>query len=64
MLAAGTASSRTTPALAVLALLLDHSDRAAFSATGGMVSGHTLKHAVAALAAYSVVRHLRLRRAL
>jgi len=50
--------------LYALALLLDYSDRAVFSATGGVVSGHTLKHAVAALAAYAVARHLRLRRAL
>jgi hypothetical protein len=50
--------------LYAIALLLDYSDRAVFSATGGMVSGHTLKHAVAALAAYGVARHLRLRRAL
>jgi hypothetical protein len=50
--------------LYALALLLDYGDRAVFSATGGVVSGHTLKHTVAALAAYAVVRHLRLRRAL
>jgi hypothetical protein len=61
--------SRTGDILAViglyaLALLLDYGDRAVFSASGGVVSGHTLKHAVAALAAYGVVRHLRLRRAL
>lgn len=50
--------------LYALALLLDYSDRTVFSASGGMVSGHTLKHAVAALAVYGVTRHLRLRRAL
>ncbi len=49
--------------LYVLALLLDYGDRAVFSASRGAISGHTLKHAVAALAAYGVVRHLRLRRA-
>jgi hypothetical protein len=48
--------------LYALALLLDYGDRAVFSASGGVVSGHTLKHAVAALAAYGVARHLRLRR--
>lgn len=39
------------------ALLLDYSDRAVFSATGGVLSGHTLKHAVALLAAYGVAQH-------
>jgi len=61
--------SRASDILAViglyaLALLLDYNDRAVFSATGGVVSGHTLKHAVAALAAVWVVRTLRRRRSL
>jgi hypothetical protein len=47
-----------------LALLLDYGDKVVFSATAGMVSGHTLKHVVAALAVLAVVRHLKMRRAL
>ena len=50
--------------LYLLALLLDLSDRPVFALTGGLVSGHTLKHVIAALAAVWVVRHLRQRRAL
>lgn len=48
--------------LYLLALALDYSDRRIFELTGDMISGHTLKHAVAALAALWVARHLRLRR--
>lgn len=48
--------------LYLLALLLDLGDRPVFALTGGLVSGHTLKHAVAALAALMVVRSLQLRR--
>ena len=47
-----------------LALLLDYGDRAVFSATGSMVSGHTLKHVFAALAVVAVLRHLQQRRVL
>lgn len=45
-----------------IALLLDLGDRAVFALTGGAVGGHALKHAAAALAAWLVARHLRLRR--
>lgn len=45
-----------------LALLFDLGDRAVFAVTGGVVGGHTLKHVVAALAAYWVARHLRRRK--
>jgi hypothetical protein len=48
--------------LYVLALLFDVSDRLIFSLTGGLVSGHTAKHLVAALAAYWIMRHLKHRR--
>lgn len=50
--------------LYLLALLSDLSDRPVFALTGGLVSGHTLKHAIAALAAVWVVRTLRRRRPL
>jgi hypothetical protein len=50
--------------LYLLALLFDLSDRPVFALTGGLLSGHTLKHAVAALAAAWVARALRRRRAL
>ncbi|MDP2787565.1 MAG: hypothetical protein Q8O79_05770 [Pseudomonadota bacterium] len=47
--------------LYLLALLFDLSDHAVFGLTGGLVSGHTLKHVVAALAVFVVARHLRRR---
>lgn len=47
--------------LYLLALLFDYTDRRVFALTGGFVSGHTLKHVVAALAALWVVRYLRQR---
>lgn len=50
--------------LYLLALLFDLSDRPVFALSGGLVSGHTLKHVLAALAAIWVVRTLRRRRAL
>lgn len=50
--------------LYLLALLFDLSDRPVFALTGGLVSGHTLKHVVAALAALWVVPYLRRRRPL
>lgn len=50
--------------LYLLALLFDLSDRPVFALTGGLVSGHTLKHVVAALAALWVVLYLRRRRLL
>ena len=48
--------------LYLLALLFDLGDRPVFALTGGWVSGHTLKHAVAALAVVGVLLHLRRRR--
>ena len=50
--------------LYLLALLFDYADRQVFALTGGFVSGHTLKHAVAALAALWVVRYLQQRKPL
>lgn len=47
--------------LYLLALLFDLGDRPVFALTGGLVSGHTLKHAVAALAVAAVLLHLRRR---
>ncbi|PKO73264.1 MAG: hypothetical protein CVU23_03600, partial [Betaproteobacteria bacterium HGW-Betaproteobacteria-17] len=47
--------------LYLLALLFDLGDRPVFALTGGFVSGHTLKHGVAALAAGGVLLHLRRR---
>lgn len=47
--------------LYLLALLFDLNDRPVFALTGGLVSGHTLKHVVAALAAFMVVCYLRRR---
>lgn len=48
--------------LYLVALLFDLGDRAVFAFTGGLVGGHALKHAVAALAAGLVARHLYRRR--
>lgn len=50
--------------LYLLALLCDLSDRPVFALTGGFVSGHTLKHMIAALAIYWVVVRLRWRQVL
>ncbi|MBU1665594.1 MAG: hypothetical protein KKG92_09355, partial [Gammaproteobacteria bacterium] len=50
--------------LYLLALLCDLSDRPVFDLTGGLVSGHTLKHLIAALAVLWVARYLRRRVAL
>ena len=47
--------------LYLLALLFDLGDRPVFALTGGLVSGHTLKHGVAALAVVGVLLHLRRR---
>lgn len=46
----------------VLALAFDRSDRFVFDATGGLVSGHTIKHVLSALAASFVVVYLSRRR--
>lgn len=48
--------------LYLLALLFDLNDRPVFALTDGLVSGHTLKHGLAALAALWVARYLRTRR--
>lgn len=50
--------------LYLLALLCDLGDRTIFALTGGLVSGHTAKHVVAALAVYWVARHIRWRQTL
>jgi hypothetical protein len=50
--------------LYLLALLCDLGDRPVFALTGGLVSGHTLKHAIAAFAVVAVALHLRRRQAL
>lgn len=47
--------------LYLLALLCDLGDHPVFALTGGFVSGHTIKHLIAALAMVAVVRHLRRR---
>lgn len=47
--------------LYLLALLFDLADRPVFALTGGRVSGHTIKHGVAALAVVGVLLHLRWR---
>ncbi len=44
-----------------MALAVEWWDRAIFETTGGLVSGHTLKHLLAALGAYIAYRMLRLR---
>lgn len=48
--------------LYLVALLLDLGDRAVFALSGSIVGGHALKHVVAALAAWLVLRHLCRRR--
>lgn len=49
--------------LYLLSLLFDLGDRAVFGFSGGRVSGHTLKHVIAAVAVLVVALHLRGRRA-
>ncbi len=49
--------------LYLLAVLFDRSDRLVFGLSGGVVSGHTIKHLVAALAVLAIARHLRRRHA-
>jgi hypothetical protein len=49
--------------LYLLSLLFDLGDRAVFEFSGGRVSGHTLKHVIAAAAVLVVALHLRRRRA-
>ncbi len=44
--------------LYLLALLFDLGDRPVFELTGGLVSGHTIKHAIAAAAVLVVALHL------
>ena len=50
--------------LYLLALLFDLGDRPIFALTGGLVSGHTIKHVIAALAVVGVALYLRRRQAL
>ena len=54
----------TVIGLYALALLFDFSDRPVFALSGDIISGHTVKHVIAALAAVWVVLYLRRRRAL
>ena len=49
--------------LYLLSLLFDLGDRAVFEFTGGRISGHTLKHVLAAAAVLAVALHLRRRHA-
>ncbi|MGB7815129.1 MAG: alkaline phytoceramidase [Methylotenera sp.] len=50
--------------LYTLALLFDFTDLPVFARTDGIISGHTVKHVIAALAAYWVMLHLKRRRIL
>jgi hypothetical protein len=50
--------------LYLLALLFDLGDRPVFALTGGLVSGHTIKHVTAALAVLAMARHVRRRHAI
>ena len=50
--------------LYLLSLLFDLGDRTVFEFTGGRISGHTLKHVIAAAAVGVVALHLRRRRVL
>ena len=52
----------TVIGLYTLALLFDFSDRPVFALSGDIISGHTVKHVIAALATYWVVLHLKRRR--
>jgi len=52
----------TVIGLYVLALLADRGDYPIFTLTGGIISGHTIKHLAAALAVFWVLLHLRRRR--
>jgi hypothetical protein len=50
--------------LYLVALIFDRSDRLVFALTDGWVSGHTIKHLIAALAVLAIARHLQRRDAL
>lgn len=50
--------------LYLLALLGDLGDRPVFALTGGLVSGHTIKHVIAALSVVAVALHVRRRHVL
>jgi len=50
--------------LYLLALLFDRSDHLVFGLTSGLVSGHTIKHLIAALAVLAIARHLQRRHAI
>ncbi len=50
--------------LYLLVLACDLADRPIFALTGGLVSGHTLKHVIAALAVFGVLFYLRQRQAI
>lgn len=54
----------TVIGLYLLALLADRGDYPVFTLTNGIISGHTIKHLIAALAVFWVLLHLRCRRIL
>ena len=60
----GTAILITAAALYGLSKVLEYFDRAIYDASGGIVSGHTLKHLAAAAACYALLRYIAQRRPL
>ena len=54
------------PSMVIVGLskALEYSDHAIFAASGGIVSGHTLKHLAAAAACYALLRYIAQRRPL
>jgi hypothetical protein len=60
----GTAILITAAALYGLSKALEYFDTAIYAASGGIVSGHTLKHLAAAAACYALLRYIAQRRPL
>jgi hypothetical protein len=60
----GTAILITAAVLYALSKALEYYDHAIFAASGGIVSGHTLKHLAAAAACYALLRYIAQRRPL
>jgi hypothetical protein len=60
----GTVILITAAGLYGLSKALEYSDHAVFAASGGIVSGHTLKHLAAAAACYALLRYVAQRRPL
>jgi hypothetical protein len=60
----GTAILVTAAVLYGLSKVLEYSDGAIYAASGSIVSGHTLKHLVAAAACYALLRYIAQRRPL